>query len=143
MRRQTRRAKLSAVKRVLFVCMHNSGRSQMAEAIFNHLAQGKAVAASAGTAPAATVLPSVVQAMGEVGIDIGSQRPKELTEEMARQAERIIAMGCNVQEACPALHLEVEDWGIEDPQGQSIERVREIRDEIWRRVERLLGELAI
>lgn len=143
MRHQIRRAKLSAVKRVLFVCVHNSGRSQMAEAIFNHLAQGKAVAASAGTAPAETVLPTVVQAMAEVGIDIGSQRPKELTEEMAGQADRIIAMGCNVQEACPALRLEVEDWGIEDPHGQPIERVRGIRDEIWRRVERLLGELAI
>ena len=131
------------MKRALFVCVHNTGRSQMAEAIFNHLAQGRAVATSAGTAPGESVLPSVVRAMREVGIDVSGGWPKALTEEMARETDRIIAMGCNVQEACPALRLDVEDWGIEDPQGKSMERVREIRDDIWRRVEGLLAELGI
>ena len=99
------------------------------------------MATSAGTTPGNSVLPSVVQAMREVGIDLNNQRPKALSEEMVRAADRIIGMGCNVQEACPALRFDVEDWGIEDPHDKPIEKVREIRDEIWRRVEKLLAEL--
>ncbi|MFQ6019396.1 MAG: arsenate reductase ArsC [Dehalococcoidia bacterium] len=131
------------MRRVLFVCVHNSGRSQMAAAIFNHLVRGKAEALSAGREPGETVLPTVVEAMAEAGIDVSGQRPKALTEETAQGAERVIAMGCNVREACPALRLSVEDWGIEDPSGQPIERVRQIRDKVWQRVEGLLREMGV
>ena len=131
------------MKRALFVCVHNTGRSQMAEAIFNHLAQGQAVASSAGTMPGENVLATVIQAMREMGIDVSGQRPKALTEEMAQAADRVIAMGCNVQEACPALRMPVEDWGIDDPCQKPPERVREIRDEIWRKVKVLLAELDV
>ena len=116
----------------------------MAEAIFNHLAQGNAVATSAGTVPGEReVLPTVVQAIREVGLDVSQKRSKLLKEAMARQADRVIAMGCNVQEACPTLRMPVEDWGIEDPWQKPVEEVRRIRDEIWYRVEGLLAELGI
>jgi len=131
------------MKRVLFVCLHNAGRSQMAEAIFNHLAQGKAVATSAGTAPSPQVLPTVVEALREIGIDAPGQRPKALAEAMAQGADRVIAMGCNLQEACPALQMPVENWGIEEPSQKPIEVVRRIRDDIWQKVEGLLAELGI
>ena len=125
----------------LFVCVHNSGRSQMAEGFFNHLAGGRARAVSAGTTPADRVQPEAVQVMGEVGIDIGRQRPKLLTPAMIAGAARVITMGCGVEGVCPATFVPTEDWGLDDPQGQPIEKVREIRDEIRRRVEGLLAEM--
>ena len=129
------------MKPVLFVCVHNSGRRQMAEGFFNHLAGGRARAVSAGTTPADRVQPEAVQVMGEVGIDIGRQRPKLLTPEMIEGAARVITMGCGVEGVCPATFVPTEDWGLDDPQGQPIEKVREIRDEIRRRLEDLLAEM--
>jgi len=100
---------------VLFVCVHNSGRSQMAEGFFNHLAGGWAWARSAGTMPAERVQPEVVQAMAEVGIDISEQRPKPLAAEMVESATRVITMGCEVERVCPAVFVPTEDWELDDP----------------------------
>ena len=126
--------------RVLFVCVHNAGRSVMAEALFNRLAGDASDAVSAGTIPGGPPHPEVVEAMREVGIDISAHRGRLLTDEMVTGADRVITMGCAVDEAaCPAiLYANVEDWGLPDPQGQTIERVREIRGEIRRRVEALI-----
>lgn len=131
------------MKTVLFVCIENAGRSQMAAAFFNHLATGKATAISAGTRPARTVNPTVVQAMREVGIDISGNRPKMLTQEMVRQADQVITMGCGTDPECPVTFVPAEDWGLEDPKGQPIEKVREIRDEIRRRVAVLVRQLGV
>ena len=130
-----------AMKKVLFVCVHNSGRSQMAEAFFNSLAEGKAIATSAGTRPAAHVDSNVADAMCEVGIDIRQQRPKPLTLEMVESADRVITMGCGVEEVCPASFIPTEDWTLEDPEGKPIEKVRQIRDQIRVKVEVLVKEL--
>ena len=127
--------------RVLFVCVHNSGRSQMAEALFNHLAAGRAEARSAGTQPADSVDPQVVKVIAELGIDLSYATPKPLTLEMVDWADRVISMGCGVEESCPANLVLTEDWGLDDPKDQPIEVVRGIRDEIARWVEGLLGEL--
>ena len=129
------------MKNVLFVCVGNTGRSQMAEAFFNHLAGGKVKALSAGTNPANIIDPTVVQVMKEVGIDISSNRPKKLTLEMLNQADKVITMGCGMEKACPATFTETEDWELEDPKGQSMEKIREIRDEIKERVISLLREV--
>lgn len=129
------------MKTVLFVCIGNAGRSQMAEAFFNSMAQGKAQAMSAGTVPAKSVDPKVVELMKEVGIDISDRQPKPLTLEMLEQADRVITMGCGVAESCPVTFTETEDWGLDDPKGQPVEKVREIRDEIRRRVEKLVKEV--
>jgi arsenate reductase (thioredoxin) len=130
------------MKKVLFVCIHNSGRSQMAEVFFNHYANGKFEAASAGTNPARSLNPVVVKAMSELGYDLSRNNPKLLTPEMAGTADRIITMGClNEEGVCPALFLPTEDWALADPRGKSPERVRDIRDEIRRRVLRLIEEL--
>ena len=129
------------MKKILFVCVHNSGRSQMAEAFFNQLAKGNAVATSAGTQPAAQVNPTVVAAMRELGIEIGNQKPKSLTLEMMESADRVITMGCNVAETCPASFIPTEDWELDDPEGKSIEETRHIRDQIKTRVEVLVKEL--
>jgi arsenate reductase len=128
-------------KRVLFVCVHNSGRSQMAEAFFNHLAGNKASASSAGTQPASQINPAVVQVMREAGLDISHKIPKLLTFEMMESAHRVITMGCGVEETCPAAIVPMEDWGIEDPEGKPIEKVRQIRDNIRNKVETLIKEL--
>jgi protein-tyrosine-phosphatase len=129
------------MRRVLFVCVHNAGRSVMAEALFNQLAGDLAEAVSAGTMPGGPPHAEVVEAMREVGIDVSAHRGRLLTEEMVEGADRVITMGCAVdQAACPAiLYANVEDWGLPDPKGQPIEKVREIRDEIHRRVQGLLG----
>ncbi len=129
------------MKTVLFVCVGNSGRSQMAEAFFNHYARGKAKAISAGTEPAPSVSRTVVEAMRESGIDISQNKPKALTPEMVDQANLVITMGCGAEAACPASWVETRDWGLEDPKGQPIEKVREIRNEIKIRVVKLLEEL--
>ena len=129
------------MKTVLFVCVGNSGRSQMAEAFFNHLAKEKAKALSAGTEPASTVDPTVIKLMKEVGIDISGNKPKPLTPEMIDQANLVITMGCGAEAACPASWVETRDWGLEDPKDKPIEKVREIRDEIKTRVLNLLKEV--
>jgi arsenate reductase len=129
------------MKKVLFVCVHNAGRSQMAEAFFNHMAKGKATAISAGTKPAAHKDKGVVEAMSEIGIDIRNQRPKLLTFEMMDSADRVITMGCGVEETCPASFVPTENWELEDPEGKSPDEVRGIRDEIKKRVEVLINEL--
>jgi arsenate reductase len=114
----------------------------MAEAFFNGLAKGKAISSSAGTQPSKKVNPTVVEAMREVGIDVGRRRPKMLTFEMLEAADRVVTMGCSVDKACPANLVPTEDWQLEDPEGKPIEQVRQIRDEIRARVERLARELA-
>jgi len=129
------------MKRVLFVCVHNSGRSQIAEALFNRYAAGKAIASSAGTRPASHIDRNVAEAMREIGIDIGNQRPKMLTPDMMADADRIITMGCSANGVCPATFKATEDWGIEDPEGKPIDRVREIRDEIDGKISRLIEQM--
>lgn len=133
------------LKRVLYVCVHNAGRSQMAEALTNHLARERqvdVVAESAGTIGGKSLNPMAFQAMEEIGISMADQTPKLLTQEMADHADRIITMGCGVDaSACPAKFLVGEDWGLDDPAGQPIKRVREIRDQIRDRVVALLEEM--
>ena len=129
------------MKKILFVCVHNSGRSQMAEAFFNKLAKNKARAISAGTQPAAQINPTVVAAMRELGMEIGNQKPKSLTLEMMESADRVITMCCNVAETCPASFIPTEDWELDDPEGKSIEETRQIRDQIKTKVEVLVKEL--
>ena len=130
-------------KAVLFVCVHNSGRSQMAEALFNQMAKGKARAYSAGTQPADKVNPLVVEAMKEVNIDISGNKPKMLTMDMVEKADKMITMGCGAEAeaVCPASFIETEDWALEDPKGKSLDQVRKIRDEIKERVIKLLDGL--
>lgn len=128
---------------VLFVCVHNAGRSQMAKALFNAMADGQAVGASAGTQPGEHVHPEVASVMREVGLDVSLETPQMLTMEMLDEADRVITMGCFVEEACPGTMVEAEDWGLPDPKGESLERVREIRGMVEERVEALLRELGI
>ena len=122
------------VDNVVFACVHNAGRSQMAAAFFNRVADaGKARALSAGTAPADRVHPVVIVAMREVGIDLSSATPRLLTPEIAREVTWLVTMGCGA--SCPLVPgMQREDWLVDDPKGQSLERVREIRDDIRRRV---------
>jgi arsenate reductase len=115
----------------------------MAEAFFNHYADGKAEAISAGTRPASHVDQTVVKAMREIGIDISSKRAKPLTSEMLDSADKIITMGCDVKRECPASFVPTEDWQLEDPEGKPIEEVRKIRDEIEIKVKRLIEETNI
>jgi len=130
------------MKKVLFVCVENAGRSQMAEAFANHYGKGKVVASSAGVMLADRVNPVVVEVMKEKSIDISTNKPKLLTTNMAEEADQIITMGCSVEKFCPAPLLKnVIDWGLEDPKGKPIEKVREIRDEIERRVKKLVNEI--
>ena len=132
------------MKIVLFVCVHNSGRSQMAEAYFNLLAKGKAKGLSAGTQPAYAINPVVVEAMKEVGIDISGNKPKALTMDMVEKAYKMITMGCDAEAeaVCPASNIDTEDWALEDPKGKSLEPVRKIRDEIKGKVTKLIREIA-
>jgi len=127
------------MKTVLFACVHNAGRSQMAAAIFNQLADAaKARALSAGTQPGARVHPEVVEVMREKGVDLESVAPVKLTDDLAAKANILVTMGCG--EACPVLPgVERDDWPLEDPKGQPIERVRHIRDQIELRVHELLN----
>jgi len=113
----------------------------MAEAFFNRVAKGKATGFSAGTRPASKVHPLVVEAMREVGVDISNREPKVLTFEMLKRADRVITMGCNAAEACPASLVPTEDWELDDPEGQPIEKVREIRDQIKIKVDELARTL--
>ena len=129
-------------KRLVFACVHNSGRSQMAEAFANRIANGTVESESAGTMPADRVNPLVVEAMMEKGINISDNRPKLLTEEMAGDADRVITMGCSIEETCPAIKTPSEDWDLDDPTGKTLEEVRGIRDEIEARVRRLLSGMS-
>ena len=125
---------------VLFVCVHNAGRSQMAAAYLAHLGAGRIEVRSAGSAPADSVNPAVVEAMLEEGIDITAQTPKVLTTEAVQASDVVITMGCG--DACPIFPgKRYEDWVLEDPAGQGVEAVRPIRDEIKRRITALLAEL--
>jgi protein-tyrosine-phosphatase len=123
---------------VLFVCNHNAGRSQMAQAFFERHAPADATADSAGTDPAAQVWPDVVEAMLEVGIDIGARKPKRLTVEMQQRADLAVTMGCG--DACPYVPTTVVDWALPDPAGRPIEEVRAIRDTIEARVKALIAD---
>ncbi|MEO7993573.1 MAG: arsenate reductase ArsC [bacterium] len=130
---------------VLFVCVHNAGRSQMAEALFNRAARVKGLhvrAISAGASPGAGLHPRVVEAMEELGISLEGHAPKLLTQAMVGDAARVITMGCGVEaESCPARLGDLEDWGLDDPAGQPIETVRTIRDLIAANVNALVAEL--
>ena len=131
------------MKNVLFVCVHNAGRSQMAEAFFNRIVEGKAVGFSAGTQITETINPLVVEAMQEIGIDISREKPKLLTLDMMDRADKVITMGCGVDGICPASIVASEDWKLEDPAGKPMETVRKIRDEVKLRVEKLIVEMDI
>ena len=130
------------MKKILFVCVENAGRSQMAEAFAKYYGDGNVDALSAGTMPSNEVNPIVVEAMWEKGIDISKNKPKLITAQMVQEADSIIVMGCSAQGFCPAPLLnKVIDWGIEDPKGKGIEEVRKIRDEIERKVIALVKEV--
>jgi arsenate reductase len=128
------------VPEVLFVCVHNAGRSQMAAALLDHHAGGRVRVRSAGSTPADEVNPAVVRALAEVGLDVTKEFPKPLSDELARAADVIVTMGCG--DACPVFPgKRYLDWQLDDPAGLPVERVRPIRDEIDRRVRALLAEL--
>ena len=128
-----------AKKKVLFVCVENAGRSQMAEAFFRKYLPSGFEPVSAGTMPAAKINPTVAQAMKEIGVDIEKNSPKSISQEMIDEAKTAINMGCMDKESCPTLFLrDVIDWQIEDPKGKSIEEIREIRDQIEQRVKELV-----
>jgi arsenate reductase len=126
---------------VLFVCVHNAGRSQMAAGYLTHLGEGRVEVLSAGSAPADQINPVAVEAMLEEGIDIAAEQPKVLTPEAVQLSDVVVTMGCG--DECPFFPgKRYEDWELDDPAGQGISAVRPIRDEIRRRVEALLAELA-
>ena len=129
-------------KTVLFVCVHNAGRSQMAEGFFRKYAPKGYATLSAGTKPVSEINPLAIHVMKELGIDISNQKSKDLTEDMIRNATTVVNMGCMDNNFCPTVYIpRVIDWGLEDPKDKSIEKVREIRDEIERRVKQLAAEL--
>jgi arsenate reductase len=125
---------------VLFVCVHNAGRSQMAAALLDHHAAGRVRVRSAGSAPAESVNPAVVEVMRELGLDLSKAYPKPLTDEAVRASDVVITMGCG--DACPIYPgKRYLDWALDDPAGKAVEDVRPIRDEIDRRVKALIAEL--
>ena len=128
------------VPEVLFVCVHNAGRSQMAAALLDHHARGNVQVRSAGSTPADEINPAVVEAMAEIGLDLSKEFPKPLTDEAVRGADVVVTMGCG--DACPVYPgKRYLDWDLTDPAGRTVEEVRPIRDEIDRRVRGLLAEL--
>src|SRR5215217_1640587 len=131
---------IAVVPEVLFVCVHNAGRSQMAAALLDHYAEGRVAVRSAGSEPADRVNPRVVAAMEEIGLDVSREYPKPLTGEAVQAADVVITMGCG--DACPIYPgKRYEDWELDDPADADLDGVRRIRDEIARRVERLVDEL--
>jgi protein-tyrosine-phosphatase len=125
---------------VLFVCVHNAGRSQIAAALLERKAEGRVTVFSAGSEPADQLHPAVVEAMKEIGIDLAGERPKRLEDGMVKEADVVITMGCG--DACPIYPgKRYEDWELEDPNGKDLETVRRIRDQIAFRIRSLLGEL--
>ena len=133
---------MTATPQVLFVCVHNAGRSQMAAALLDHYAAGRVEVRSAGSAPADTINPAVSDAMAEVGIDISAEQPKLLTTDAVEASDVVITMGCG--DACPIFPgKRYLDWQLADPAGQGVDAVRPIRDEIDARVRGLLDELGV
>jgi arsenate reductase len=129
-------------KIVLFVCVENAARSQMAEGFFRKYIPRGYTTLSAGTKPSSTINPLAVEVMKEVGIDISNQKSKEIKEDMMRDSAKVVNMGCMDKSFCPTLFIpHVTDWGIEDPNGKPIDKVREIRDDIDKRVRQLAAEL--
>jgi arsenate reductase len=126
---------------ILFVCVHNSGRSQMAEAFAKELAGNTVHAASAGTVFRNEINPMVVAAMAEKGIDISAARPKLIQQEMVDTADLVVTMGCAIDESCPAVFIPSEDWGLDDPAGEPLEVVRRVRDEVEAKVRALLQQM--
>ncbi|HEY8001523.1 MAG: arsenate reductase ArsC [Vicinamibacteria bacterium] len=132
---------MAEIPEVLFVCVHNAGRSQMAAGLLDRLAGGRVSVRSAGSDPADEVNPAAVEAMSEAGVDISRELPKPLTDDAVREADVVITMGCG--DACPFYPgKRYEDWELEDPSGKDLETVRRIRDEIEQRVSALIDELA-
>ena len=134
------------MKTILFVCVHNAGRSQMAEAMVNHFARERSLPVrgeSAGTVTGAKINPVAIAVMREIGIPMEGQHPKQLTVQITDAADRVITMGCGVDaESCPArIRPMLEDWGLDDPKDQPVDKVRTIRDQIIQKVESLLAEL--
>lgn len=131
-----------ALATVLFLCVHNAGRSQMALGWFTHLAGDRAIAWSGGSEPGDEVNPAAVAAMAEVGIDISGERPKPWTDDIVQAADVVVTMGCG--DTCPLVPgTRYEDWELDDPAGRDVEAVRPIRDEIERRVHDLLASLGV
>jgi arsenate reductase len=131
---------MTDIPHVLFVCTHNAGRSQMAAGLLNHEAAGRVQVASAGSQPAAELNPAVVQAMAEIGLDLSHEFPKPLSDGKVQAADIVITMGCG--DACPVYPgKRYLDWDLPDPAGLPVDAVRPIRDEIGRRVRKLLAEL--
>ena len=129
-------------KNVLFVCVENTGRSQMAEAFFKKYAQNQFNVISAGTSPSSHLNPVVVSVMNELGIDLENQKPQLLSSSMIENSNKTVNMGCMDKESCPSLFVnDVDDWNIEDPKGKSIEDVRKIRDQIKNDVLNLLNSI--
>lgn len=131
------------MKTVIFICVHNAGRSQMAEAFFNHMAKGQAVAISAGSRPADRVNPIVVAALREKGLEVSHPIPRVLTPELLESVDRAVSMGCEEDVAFPAARVKTEDWGLDDPAGKPIETVCRIRDEIQHKVEKLIQDMGL
>lgn len=126
---------------VVFACVHNAGRSRMAEALFNREAAGRYRAFSAGTAPADRPHPEVVAALAEIGIDLDPTPGRLLDPALAESAGRLVSMGCSVEEACPATTTPMADWDLPDPKGRPMDEVRAVRDDIAARVRALVAEL--
>jgi arsenate reductase len=136
--------KVETKKTMLFVCVENAGRSQMAEGFFRKYALEGYEPISAGTKPVAQINPLAIQVMKEIGIDISNQKSKDVTEDMIRNSDKIINMGCMDKNFCPTMFIpKVIDWGIEDPKDKPIEKVREIRDEIEGRIKELAADLSV
>lgn len=133
---------MSDTKKILFVCVENAGRSQMAEGFFRKLAPSEFLPTSAGTMPVNEINPLVVQVMKEVGIDISKQKSKLLSDGMIKESAKVVNMGCMDKESCPALFVNnVIEWNIADPKGKTIGEVRKIRDEIKTKVKELVANL--
>jgi protein-tyrosine-phosphatase len=138
------KSKIRTKKTMLFVCVENAGRSQMAEGFFRKHAPEGYEPVSAGSKPVSRINPLAVQAMNEIGIDISKQKSKDLTEDMIRNSDKIVNMGCMDKNFCPTLFIpKVIEWGIEDPKEKPIEQVREIRNEIEGRIKELATDLSV
>jgi arsenate reductase (thioredoxin) len=138
------KSKIKTKKIILFVCIENAGRSQIAEGFFRKYAPEGYEPLSAGTKPVSQINPLAIQVMNEIGLDISNQKSKDLTEDMMRNSDKIINMGCMDKNFCPTSFIpRVIDWGIEDPKGKPIEQVREIRDEIERRIKELATDISV
>jgi len=138
------KSKVKTKKTILFVCVENAGRSQMAEGFLRKYVPEGYEPLSAGTRPISQINPLAIQVMNEIGLDISKQKSKDLTEDMMRNSDKIINMGCMDKNFCPTLFIpKVVDWGIEDPKNKPVEKVREIRDEIERRIKELATDVSV